>query len=200
MAQVVALVAFVLMAASLCDSKMTTTGSPTDFVRSSCSATRYPDLCFRCLASYAPAVHHSARHLARAALSVSADRARSASAYITQEAAAASAGGSLREAGAVRDCLDNMADSVDRLRQSAEEMGRVGRAGSASFAWHMGNVRTWCSAALTDENTCLDSLSEHGSAALRAAVRPKVLEVAQVTSNALALVDRVWSKKASNHN
>ncbi|KAG6496788.1 pectinesterase inhibitor 9-like [Zingiber officinale] len=192
MARVMALVAFVLMAASLSDGKMTTTGSPTEFVRSSCGATRYPDLCFRSLASYAPAVRHSERQLARAALSVSADRARSASAYVAREAAAASsAGRSSREAGAVQDCLDNMADSVDRLRESAEEMGRMGRAGSASLAWHMANVRTWCSAALTDENTCLDSLTEHGSAALRAAVRPKVLEVAQVTSNALALVNRV---------
>ncbi|KAG6486368.1 pectinesterase inhibitor 9-like [Zingiber officinale] len=168
--------------------------SPTDFVRSSCGATRYRDLCFRCLAPYAAAVRRDPRRLARAAMSVSADRARSASAFVSQAVARAKWNGP-RDAGAVRDCLENMADSVDRLRQSAKELDRVGRSGdraASDFAMHMGNVRAWCSAALTDENTCLDSLSDRCSSSVRAAVRPKVVEVAQVTSNALALVNRLW--------
>ncbi|CAL9115324.1 unnamed protein product [Musa textilis] len=172
---------------------VTSAGSPTEFVRSSCSATRYPDLCFRCLASYAPAVRHSPRQLARAAMAVSADRARSASAYVSRVVAGAKPVRP-RDAGAVRDCLENMADSVDRLRRSAEELDLAGGAGSPEFSWHMSNVRTWCSAALTDENTCLDSLEEHCSGGVRSAIRPKVVEVAQMTSNALALVNRVWSK------
>ncbi|XP_010934409.1 pectinesterase inhibitor 9 [Elaeis guineensis] len=166
--------------------------SSTDFIRSSCGSTTYPALCVKCLSAYAPSVRRSPRELARAALTVSADRARSASAYIARLSAG---GGSkainAREAGAVRDCLDNMADSVDQLRQSAQEMGRLGRAGSAGFMWHLSNVQTWCSAALTDENTCLDSLSQSGSGgAAKEAIRKKVVEVAQLTSNALVLVNR----------
>jgi pectinesterase inhibitor-like protein len=94
----------------------------------------------------------------------------------------------------VRDCLENLADSVGHLRDAAQEMGGAGmsRPGTPAFKWHLSNVQTWCSAALTDENTCLDGLSSSGvDAATRAAIRGKVVEVAQVTSNALALVNKV---------
>ncbi|CAN6200539.1 unnamed protein product [Urochloa humidicola] len=72
-------------------------------------------------------------------------------------------------------------------------MGGAGRAGSPAFKWHLSNVQTWCSAALTDENTCLDGLSGGRGVdpGTRAAIRGKVVEVAQVTSNALALVNKV---------
>ncbi|EHA8586619.1 pectinesterase inhibitor 9 [Cocos nucifera] len=164
----------------------------TDFIRSTCGSTTYPALCVKCLSAYAPSIRRSPRELARAALTVSADRARSASAYVARLSAG---GGSktinAREAGAVRDCLDNMADSVDQLRQSSQELGRLGRAGSAGFRWHLSNVQTWCSAALTDEDTCLDSLSQYGSGGTRETIRKKVVEVAQLTSNALVLVNRI---------
>lgn len=95
-------------------------------------------------------------------------------------------------AGPVRDCLENMADSVGHLRDAAQELGgNMGHAGSPGFKWHLSNVQTWCSAALTDENTCLDGLSRGVDAATRSAIRGKIVEVAQVTSNALALVNRV---------
>uniref|UniRef100_A0A0D9WU20 Pectinesterase inhibitor domain-containing protein n=1 Tax=Leersia perrieri TaxID=77586 RepID=A0A0D9WU20_9ORYZ len=166
-----------------------------DFIRKSCRATQYPALCVQSLASYGSPAPHSPRDLARAALSVSVDRARSASAYVGHLRIGGGGGG------AVRDCLENMADSVGHLRDAAAELGgNMGRAGSAGFRWHLSNVQTWCSAALTDENTCLDGLavSRRGGgggagvdAATRSAIRGKVVEVAQVTSNALALVNRV---------
>ncbi|OAY73783.1 21 kDa protein [Ananas comosus] len=165
----------------------------TDFIRTSCAATRYPSLCVRSLACYAAAVRRSPRELARFALAVSADRARSAAARV----AGLPAVPPRSRSGPVRDCLENMADSVDRLRDAAAELARTGRSGSPAFAWHMSNVRTWCSAALTDETTCLDGVAQAtgGKAKLdpaaRAAVRREVLAVAQVTSNALALLNRV---------
>jgi hypothetical protein len=56
------------------------------------------------------------------------------------------------------------------------------------FAWHLSNVQTWASAALTDADTCLDSLR---SGRDEDAVRRRVLAVAQATSNALALVNKL---------
>nr|CAD1817303.1 unnamed protein product [Ananas comosus var. bracteatus] len=100
--------------------------------------------------------------------------------------------------GPVRDCLENIADSVDRFCCSATELlARTGRSGSPVFAWHMSNVCTWCSVALTDETTCLDGVAQAAGGkakldpAVRAAMRREVLAVAQVTSNALALLNRV---------
>ncbi|KAL6603500.1 hypothetical protein ACP70R_043861 [Stipagrostis hirtigluma subsp. patula] len=163
----------------------------TDFIRKSCRATQYPAVCEQSLSSYGGSAR-SPRELARAALSVSADRARAAAAYVGRLCGGAGAGGGHARAGPVRDCLENLADGVGHLRDAAEELGGgMGRAGSPAFKWHLSNVQTWCSAALTDENTCLDGLSRGVDAATRAAIRGKVVDVAQVTSNALALVNRV---------
>lgn len=96
-----------------------------------------------------------------------------------------------REYQAVRDCIDNMGDSVDRLSRSASELGQMGRAGGRDFAWHVSNVQTWVSGALTDESTCMDGFAERGmEGQAKAAIRSRITNVAQVTSNALALVNR----------
>lgn len=85
-----------------------------------------------------------------------------------------------------------MGDSVDQLSQSLRELGKTnGPVAGQDFMWHMSNVQTWVSAALTDDSTCLDGFS--GSAMngnLKAAIRSRVIHVSQVTSNALALVNR----------
>ncbi|XP_039135131.1 pectinesterase inhibitor 9-like [Dioscorea cayenensis subsp. rotundata] len=160
----------------------------TEFIRKSCSTTRYPDLCMQCLSTFATTVHHSHRQLANAALSVSSDRAHAVSSFISSTNLPS------HQSGAIKDCIETLADSVDRLRSSMKEMSHMGRAGSQAFSWHLSNVQTWVSAALTDENTCLDELPRRAAAdeaGFRAAVRKKVVEVAQVTSNALALVNRI---------
>ena len=176
-------------------------GAPaaTDFIRKSCRATQYPSVCVQSLSSYGTGSGRqpprSPKELARAALAVSADRARSASEYVGRLCGSGPShggGGGGARSPAARDCMENMADSVGHLRDAAQELGgSMGRAGSPAFKWHLSNVQTWCSAALTDENTCLDGLSRGVDAGTRAAIRGKVVEVAQVTSNALALVNRV---------
>ncbi|CAM0909828.1 unnamed protein product [Alopecurus aequalis] len=168
-----------------------------DFIRKSCRATQYPSVCVQSLSSYGAAGSsppRSPQELACAALSVSADRARSASAYVGRLVGGPGLRGGAKGSSPARDCLENMADSVGHLRDAAKELGgNMGRAGSPAFRWHLSNVQTWCSAALTDENTCLDGLSRGVDARTRAAIRSKVVDVAQVTSNALALVNRVGS-------
>ncbi|XWS49796.1 hypothetical protein CRYUN_Cryun12cG0033400 [Craigia yunnanensis] len=163
--------------------------SPTDYVVASCKATRYPALCVECLSGYASAIRQNEQHLAQTALSVSLSRAQSAAAFVAKMTQVR--GIKPRERQAVKDCIENMGDSVDRLSQSVKELGQMGRAVGQDFMWHMSNVQTWVSAALTDENTCFDGFA--GSVMdgnIKAAIRRKVVNVAQVTSNALALVNR----------
>ncbi|GJM97468.1 hypothetical protein PR202_ga14397 [Eleusine coracana subsp. coracana] len=176
-------------AASSSPAKYKATAASSELIHRSCRETQYPSVCEQSLSTYKSSPPpRSPQELARAALSVSVDRARDASAYVGRVCG----GGPKARAGPVRDCLENMADSVDHLRSAAQEMGgAMGRKGSPAFKWHLSNVQTWCSAALTDENTCLDGLSRGVDASTRAAIRGKVVEVAQVTSNALALVNRV---------
>ncbi|KQJ81664.2 hypothetical protein BRADI_5g02165v3 [Brachypodium distachyon] len=150
-----------------------------DFVRRSCrslAGTGYPRDCERSLMPRAPAVGRSPRRLAQAALAVAADRARACSAYI----GVSPKGKGSKGGGAMGDCAETVG------------AGRMGRASSPRFAWRLSNAQTWASAALTDADTCLDSLAASGAGgAPRDDVRRRVVAVAQATSNALALVNRL---------
>lgn len=85
---------------------------------------------------------------------------------------------------------------MDRLGRAVQELKQVGGSKGEEFVWHMSNVQTWVSAALTDDSTCMDEFSEKGmSGKLKESIRGKVLNVGQVTSNALALVNQYASKQ-----
>ncbi|CAI9755365.1 unnamed protein product [Fraxinus pennsylvanica] len=163
---------------------------PTNFIKTSCRATLYPALCIQCLSTYASTIRQSELQLAQVALAVSLSRARSASNFISK--LAKRRGRKQRGYQATKDCIEIMGDTVYQLNRSIKELGRMRRRFTGQdFAWHVSNVQTWVSAALTNENTCLDGFSGpamNGNA--KAAIRKRVLNVAQVTSNALALVNR----------
>ncbi|KAK1304973.1 hypothetical protein QJS10_CPB11g00428 [Acorus calamus] len=158
-----------------------------DFIKNSCTQTTYPKLCFDTLSTYANTIQTRPEILAQAALNVTLDSAR------TVSAAVSGAGGgrlmSPREAAAISDCVESVGDSVDELRQLVAEMeGPVGQ----DFYVKVGDVQTWVSAALTEEDTCMDGLDEGGFVGGEekvVVVRERVLRLARLTSNALALVN-----------
>lgn len=124
---------------------------------------------------------------------MSLSRAKSAAAFVAKLTKVR--GIKPREYQAVRDCIENMGDSVDRLGQSIRELGHMERAVGRDFVWHMSNVQTWVSAALTDENTCLDGFAGHFmDGNVKIAIKHRVTDVAKVTSNALALVNHFASR------
>ncbi|KAK0587096.1 hypothetical protein LWI29_017263 [Acer saccharum] len=168
---------------------------PTDFIKKSCKATRYPALCVECLSGYSRAIRQSDHQLAITALSVSLHRAKSAAAFVGKLTKVK--GIKRREYQAVKDCIETMGDSIDMLGQSVRELGQVGRRSvGQEFIWHMSNVQTWVSAALTDETTCLDGFSgRYMNGNVKNAIRRRVTHISQVTSNALALVNRFATKK-----
>ncbi|CAL1405183.1 unnamed protein product [Linum trigynum] len=160
------------------------------FIKSSCSATTYPALCVQSLLSYAPTIHRSPKQLAQAALSVSLSRAQSTRSYV--RALARFKGLRPREKAAIRDCDEEIGDTVDRLAKSIQEMKRIGEKRSGpGFEWHISNVETWVSAALTDENTCVDGFAGKAlNGKMKSGIKARFTNTAQVTSNALALVNK----------
>ncbi|CAN1180529.1 Pectinesterase inhibitor 11 [Linum perenne] len=147
-----------------------------DFIKTSCAATSYPTLCIHTLTPYAPTIRTSTRRLAVTALSVSLSTAKSTKSYVSK------AGLTPREAAAMKDCVEEMHDSVDQLRRSIDEM----EDSKMAFEMMISDVQTWVSAALTDESTCVDGFSGE----VREVVRGKVERVVHLTSNGLALVNR----------
>ncbi|KAL8103238.1 21 kDa protein-like [Apium graveolens] len=159
----------------------------TNFIRLSCRATLYPVLCFQSLSMYATKIQQNERQLAEAALSVSLAKARFTRMFVSKLTKVS--GIRAREYRTVKDCIENMGDTVDQLSKSMKEMSHI--RGRQDFMWHMSNVQTWVSAALTYENTCFDGFSGNFMEGnVKDAVKKRIVTVAQVTSNALALVNR----------
>ncbi|KAL0307829.1 UNVERIFIED_CONTAM: hypothetical protein Sangu_3008800 [Sesamum angustifolium] len=157
----------------------------TEFIRTSCSTTTYPKLCYSALASHASTIQQNPMLLAHAALSVSLDTARSTSVDMVK--LSRSTGMTPRQVGAMRDCIEELSDSVEQLRKSLAEMNQMK---GSNFGLIMNDIQTWVSAALTDDDTCMDGFAgKFMNGAVKTAVRGRIVNVAHMTSNALALIN-----------
>lgn len=171
------------------------------YVTASCKTTRYPSLCVRCLSKYAGSIQQNDQQLARAAISVSLNNAKSTASYVSKLANYSGLNPTVHQA--VIDCVNNMNNCVPSLNQSVQELRQIAHFRSqSSFEWHMSNVKTWVSSALTNQNTCARGFSADGSmdGPVKDAVTRRMDYVAQLTSNALALVNRFALRhKAGTH-
>lgn len=168
-----------------------TQSNGTDYIRSSCDGTLYPEICYTSLSPYASAVQQSPGRLARVAISVSLSRARHMAAYISNLTRQADFGADHRATAALHDCFSTFGDAVDKMRDSLKTMRRVGAAGSstASFRFQMSDVQTWMSAALTNEDTCTDGFEDVADGPIKTDVGNRVADARKFISNALHLVN-----------
>jgi pectinesterase inhibitor-like protein len=179
----------------------TTTTNDLDFIRTSCNATLYPDVCFTSLSGYASAVQDSPARLAKLAIGVSLSQAKSTAAFLSKlsrSAAKYSGDGHQTASAVIRDCVSNVEDAVDEMRGSLRQLrdmngrggGTAARRSVETFRFQMSNVQTWMSAALTDEDTCTDGFEDMDEGGLiKTTVCDRLEEVKRLTSNALALVN-----------
>ncbi|CAL0302935.1 unnamed protein product [Lupinus luteus] len=168
-------------------------------IDSSCRGTLYQDLCFRCLRKFSNFTIDGPQHLAHVALSVSLYKALDTRGYLLKVA---------KEFEAIKDntlvyktvldCVKQITDSVDELSQAIKELRRLNKNNNSGinddFLWHISNVETWVSTALTDASYCVESFPGHRMSKRTAAIKVKAKNVAEVTSNALALFHRYASR------
>ncbi|XVF52679.1 hypothetical protein PTKIN_Ptkin05aG0037600 [Pterospermum kingtungense] len=176
--------------------KFLSSETDTDFIKTSCGATTYPDLCFTTFSSYAIEIQASPKILATKSLLLTLNTTRAASKTLSELSKSLAQGLKPREAAALRDCLEQVSDSVDEVKRSIGEMDETQ---GKSFAFRMSDIETWVSAALTNEDTCMDGFSESdtdGDGDVKAAVRSSIEKVAHLTSIALAFVNRYASTKS----
>ncbi|KAK9059243.1 hypothetical protein SSX86_021862 [Deinandra increscens subsp. villosa] len=178
---------------------VTNNPTPLDFVKTSCKTTRHPALCVNSLSNYASSIQGNDQKLAKAAIAVSLKTAKSASAYVSKLAGTSNI--KPIESQALKDCVSSMTSCVASLTQSAQELGKMAQFKGQNFVWHMDNVQTWVSSALTNQYNCIGGFSDRSmNGQLKDAVNKKMGSVSDVTSNALALVNRfaVRHKEAKN--
>lgn len=93
---------------------------------------------------------------------------------------------STAEAAVINDCVDNVKDSIHELQDSMDSMGQLG---GSVVEFQIESIKTWVSAALTDENTCTDGFDgKKVNAAVKENIRTYIRTLAKLTSNALALI------------
>ncbi|KAF6146726.1 hypothetical protein GIB67_009012 [Kingdonia uniflora] len=159
-------------------------GTP-DLVRSSCIHASYPNLCLQTLSSFSNS-SQTPNDIAKAAVTVSLYRARKVSDFLTR-LADTNRNSKTRIQGALRDCVEQLSDSVDELSRTLSELKHLR---SVTFRWQMSNAETWVSAALTNEDTCVDGFY-NVEGKVKTDVKRKISNVAKVTSNALYLINRL---------
>lgn len=163
------------------------------FVKTACNSTTYPDKCYKSLSSYSSTIKSDPIKLCTTALKLNVNSAKEAASVISkllkksQKSAAGRKNKMLPEKLILRDCLEEMRDTIVELKQAITEMKTL-RDGD-SVPEHMTNVRTWVSAALTDEGTCTDGFEEiKVNKETKKKVTKVVEELATTTSNTLALI------------
>ncbi|GAB2224554.1 hypothetical protein Droror1_Dr00005316 [Drosera rotundifolia] len=167
--------------------------SSTQFIKSSCTNTAYPALCFSTLSTYANKIQTSKRLLANTALAVAHNTTQSTSSTMINVLLKSKPSGR-RDLAALKDCVEVLRDTEEMLRNSMEEMGRVVGSSGPDFRFKMSNVQTWLSGALTDEETCVEGFEEgatknSGAGGVGGDVSGEIVKVSQLTSNALGLVN-----------
>ncbi|PWA51137.1 pectinesterase inhibitor domain-containing protein [Artemisia annua] len=169
----------------------TSTGTNTtslEFVKISCNTTLYPSLCVESLSSYAVSIKDNDQKLAKVALVISLKAAKSMAAYVSTLIETSNI--ESREYQALKDCDSSMASCVTSLTESLQEIRKMAQFTGQDFIWHMSNVQTWVSSALTNQDTCTDGFSDGSmNGQLKDDLSKKMNTVSQLTSNALALVN-----------
>lgn len=90
------------------------------------------------------------------------------------------------EKAALIECVEEVGDAVYELRKSLKELNHT-RKGRPSFGLRINDVQTWVSAALTDDDTCMDDFTTQGK--VKILVRRMVLTVAHLSSIALSFIN-----------
>ncbi|KAK3020838.1 hypothetical protein RJ639_045520 [Escallonia herrerae] len=157
-----------------------------DYVRDACSVTKYPDICIHSLASFANTARQNPVLWARASVSVTLSEATNASQYLMKLGKCNSMRG--RNRIALSDCIVCFQDAIDNLHDSLNVLRSLTR---ETFDSKIGDVTTWVSGALTDQDTCLDGFDNVQNIRQVTLVQNVVTNVTYVTSNALALVNKL---------
>lgn len=171
------------------------TANCTQFIRSSCSITLYPDVCYTSLSRYANAIQQDPASLTRVAITISLANSRRMAAYVSNLSHVGDYGADRRAASALHDCFTNFDDAVDEIRGSLKQMRQINDVDAPSFRFQMSNVQTWMSAALTDQETCTDGFEDVADGPMKVDVCAKAEKVKKHTSNALALVNSFVEKR-----
>ncbi|XP_022861418.1 pectinesterase inhibitor 4-like, partial [Olea europaea var. sylvestris] len=152
------------------------------FITKSCTNATYPPLCVKTLIPYAPKVGTKPLKLCNAALTEAILAASNASAAVSK--IAKQNGLARYEAKAIKDCIEDMKDTVYELKLTLNAIGHLNDP-DKELQWD--NAKTWASAAITDIESCMDGFSGRKvNPIVKKKIRSSITGVQKLTSNALS--------------
>ncbi|XP_061340569.1 pectinesterase inhibitor 7-like [Gastrolobium bilobum] len=178
-------------AAAAASASKSTTNANQMFIKKQCDSTTYPKVCYKSLSPYASKINTNSLTLTKMSVNVALKAAKSASKTLTK---LSNSKGSLThaETSVIADCQENIDDTVDILKESAKGLLHLSGTTTSDEKFQWDTIKTWMSAAITDEVTCTDELDElKVRPSLQNKIKTSVSNVASLTSNALAFVNRL---------
>jgi pectinesterase inhibitor-like protein len=157
------------------------------YIGKACNSTTYPELCNSSLSPYASKIKGNPQKLCKAALSIAIKATRNASSTISKLLKQKEF--TSFETSILEDCVTNTKDSIDELKQSLDAVRHLNGSYKES---QVENMKTWVSAALTDDNTCTDGYDDgqdQVSETLKNRINDIILKIARLTSNVLSLIN-----------
>lgn len=165
--------------------------TPAASLKAVCSVTQYPASCFSSISSIASS-NTTDPELLKLSLKVAIDELSSLSHYPTKLKAETN---DIRLKSALQVCETMFDDALDRLNDSATSL-EVGEGEKLLSDSKISDLKTWLSTAITDQETCLDSLEElnatkHFNATVVEEMKAAMQNSTEYASNSLAIVARI---------
>ncbi|CAL5444814.1 unnamed protein product [Camellia sinensis] len=162
-----------------------------DSIKAVCSVTQHPNSCFSSISSFD---NHSPCRLPKADPELILNLSlRVAAKELTDlnslPKTLISKSNDDRSVSALKDCVSLFDDALSQLNKSVELMD-VGPGEKVLTEAKIGDMKTWVSAAMTNQDTCLDGLDETGST-VGDEVRGKVQNSKEYMSNSLAILANI---------
>ncbi|KAB2611029.1 pectinesterase-like [Pyrus ussuriensis x Pyrus communis] len=158
-------------------------------VKSSCSSTLYPELCFSTLALHPEASKKvsSQKDVIELLLNITTTAVQHN--FYTVEKLLKSGKNKLtkREKGALHDCLENIDETLDELHDAVEDLHEYPN--EKTLTQHADDLKTLISSAITNQETCLDGFShDDADKKVRKFLLAGQVHVEKLCSNALTMI------------
>ncbi|CAH2036610.1 unnamed protein product [Thlaspi arvense] len=164
-------------------------------LKSVCSSTRYPELCFSAVASTGKNLA-SHKDVIEASLNLTTNAVQH-NYFAVKKLIAKRKGLTAREKTALHDCLETTDETLDDLHVALEDLHQYPN--GKSLRKHADDLKTLISSAITNQETCLDGFSyDNADRKVRKVLQKGQVHVEHMCSNALAMIKNMTETDIAN--
>lgn len=166
-------------------------------LKTSCSNTRYPELCFSAIASVPEASKKVTSQKDVIEMSLNLTTTTVEHNYFKIKKLIKRKNLTKREKTALHDCLETIDETLDELHEAVEDLQEYPN--KKSLTQHADDLKTLMSAAMTNQETCLDGFShDDADKHVRDALLDGQVHVEKMCSNALAMIKNMTDTDIEN--